>query len=124
MYLGSNRMSRLRLEFRTAVSKALVIVVVVVVVVAEASVVDTPATTMAVVATVVVTASEKFDSVLTLLLFTYKPVTQELNYYKDTKPKMSSLLVFNRVYRLEIQSVMLVFSTHHCELLPLKPSLL
>jgi hypothetical protein len=27
------------------------------------------------------------------------------------KPKMSSLLVFNRVYRLDIQSVMLVFST-------------
>jgi hypothetical protein len=32
---------------------------------------------------------------------------------------MSSLLVFNRVYRLEIQSVMLVFSTPCCELLPL-----
>ncbi len=31
--------------------------------------------------------------------------------YKDTKPEMSSLLVFNRVYRLEIQSVMLVFSS-------------
>jgi hypothetical protein len=30
------------------------------------------------------------------------------NIYKDTKPKMSSLLVFNR---LEIQSDMLVFST-------------
>jgi hypothetical protein len=31
---------------------------------------------------------------------------------------MSSLLVFNRVYRLEIQSVMLVlFSTHLCVLL-------
>jgi hypothetical protein len=27
--------------------------------------------------------------------------------------------VFIRVYRLEIQSVMLVFSTHLCELLPL-----
>jgi hypothetical protein len=36
---------------------------------------------------------------------------------------MSSLLVFNRVYRLEIKSVMLVFSTQHCELLPLLPSL-
>ncbi len=36
---------------------------------------------------------------------------------------MSSLLVFNRVYRLEIQSVMLVFSTQLCELLPLLPSL-
>jgi hypothetical protein len=31
------------------------------------------------------------------------------NNYKDTKPSMSSLLVFNRVYRLEIQSVMLAF---------------
>ncbi len=31
------------------------------------------------------------------------------NNYKDTKPSMSSLLVFNRVYRLEIQLVMLVF---------------
>ncbi len=34
-----------------------------------------------------------------------------LNNCKDTKPEMSSLLVFNRVYRLDIQSVMLVFST-------------
>jgi hypothetical protein len=32
---------------------------------------------------------------------------------------MSSLLVFKRVYRLEIQSVLLVFSTQLCELLPL-----
>jgi hypothetical protein len=31
--------------------------------------------------------------------------------------------VFIRVYRLEIQSVMLVFSTQLCELLPLYPSL-
>jgi hypothetical protein len=30
--------------------------------------------------------------------------------YKDTNPQLPSLLVFNRVYRLEIQSVMLVFS--------------
>ncbi len=30
--------------------------------------------------------------------------------------------VFNKVYRLEIQSVMLVFSTQVCELLPLFPS--
>ncbi len=34
---------------------------------------------------------------------------------------MSSLLVFNRVYRLEIQSVMLVFSIQLRELLPLQP---
>jgi hypothetical protein len=35
------------------------------------------------------------------------------NNYKDTKSEMSSLLVFNRVYRQEIHtpSVMLVFST-------------
>jgi hypothetical protein len=30
---------------------------------------------------------------------------------KTQNPKMSSLLVFSRVYRLEIQSVMVVFST-------------
>ncbi len=33
------------------------------------------------------------------------------NIYKDTKPYLSSLLVLNRVYRLEIQAVMLVFWT-------------
>ncbi len=31
--------------------------------------------------------------------------------YKDIKPWMMSLLLFNRVYRLEIQSVLLVFLT-------------
>jgi hypothetical protein len=35
---------------------------------------------------------------------------------------MLSLLLFYRVYRLEIQSVMLVFSTQLCELLPLQLS--
>ncbi len=34
-----------------------------------------------------------------------------LNNFKDTKPKILSLLVFTRVCRLEIQSVMLVFSS-------------
>jgi hypothetical protein len=34
-----------------------------------------------------------------------------LNTYKDTKPQMSSLLVLYRVYKLKIQSVMLIFST-------------
>jgi hypothetical protein len=38
---------------------------------------------------------------------------------KDTKPQMSPLLVCNRVYRLEIQSVMLVFSTQLFEILSL-----
>jgi hypothetical protein len=33
------------------------------------------------------------------------------NIYEDTKPQMSSLLMFKRVYKLEILSVMLVFST-------------
>jgi hypothetical protein len=37
-------------------------------------------------------------------------LTHGPNNYKDTKPCMSSLLVFSRVYRLEMQSVMLVFS--------------
>jgi hypothetical protein len=38
--------------------------------------------------------------------------------YEDTKSQMSSLLVFNRVYRLERQLVMLVFSTQLCEYCP------
>jgi hypothetical protein len=33
------------------------------------------------------------------------------NIYKDTKPYMSSLLAFNTVYRLEIESFILVSST-------------
>ena len=33
------------------------------------------------------------------------------NNHKDTKLEMSSLLVFNGIYRLKIQSVMLVFLT-------------
>ncbi len=37
---------------------------------------------------------------------------------------MSSLLVFYKVYSLEVQSAMLVFSTQLCEILPLYPSLL
>jgi hypothetical protein len=40
------------------------------------------------------------------VLITHVPII-----YKETKPQMSSLLVFNRVNRLMIQSVMLVFST-------------
>jgi hypothetical protein len=53
--------------------------------------------------------------------------------YIDTKAKCRHLKkltckgtlrqVFIRVYRLEIQSVMLVFSTHIYELLPISPSL-
>jgi hypothetical protein len=49
--------------------------------------------------------------------------------YTDTKEKCRHLIkftckgtlrqMFTRVYRLEIQSVMLVFSTQLCELLPL-----
>jgi hypothetical protein len=31
--------------------------------------------------------------------------------------------VFDRVYKIEIQSAMMVFSTQFCELLPLSPSL-
>jgi hypothetical protein len=41
--------------------------------------------------------------------------THELNNYKDTKP----YVVFTGVYRMEIESVILVFSTQLCELLPL-----
>ncbi len=41
-----------------------------------------------------------------------------LDIYKDTKLEVSSLLKFNRVYRLEIQSVMLVFSTGFVDYCP------
>jgi hypothetical protein len=50
-----------------------------------------------------------------ILEYFFKSVTDKKSYglinYLDTKPVMSSLLVFYRVYRLEIQSVMLLFST-------------
>jgi hypothetical protein len=50
----------------------------------------------------------------------YQNVTNYLRY-KDTKLNIvfDSLLMFNRVYRLVVQSVMLVFSTQLSELLPL-----
>jgi hypothetical protein len=38
--------------------------------------------------------------------------------YKDTKTKCRLYKVYSRVHRLEIQSVMLEFSTQLCELLP------
>jgi hypothetical protein len=60
-------------------------------------------------------------------------ITHGLTNYKDTKAKCRHLKklackgtlrqVFIKVYRLEIYSVMLVFSTQLCELLPLSPSL-
>ncbi len=46
------------------------------------------------------------------------------NNHKDTKLEMSSLLVFIRVYRLEIQSVMLVSSTVFVDYSPLTFSLI
>jgi hypothetical protein len=65
-----------------------------------------------------------------IISFIYK---NGLINYMDTKEKCRHLKkftykgtlwqVFIRVYRLEIQSVMLVFSTQLCELLPLSPSL-
>jgi hypothetical protein len=61
------------------------------------------------------------------------PPTHGLINYIDTRAKYRHVgkltskgilrQVFIRVYRLEIQSVMLVFSTQLCELLPLSPSL-
>jgi hypothetical protein len=59
--------------------------------------------------------------------------THGLINYKDTKTKCRGLKkltfkgslrqLFIRVYGLEIQSLMLVFSTQLCQLLPLLPSL-
>jgi hypothetical protein len=51
-----------------------------------------------------------------ILRYTHRP-----NIYKTPNP-MSSLLVFNRVCRLEILSVVLVFFDPSCELAPLQPS--
>jgi hypothetical protein len=49
---------------------------------------------------------------LIFLLAVYCPAIEPFRHglinYKDTKPSLSSLLVLKRVYRLEIQSVMLV----------------
>ena len=39
--------------------------------------------------------------------------------YKDTKTKCRLYWCLKRVYRLQMQEVMLVFSTQLCELLPL-----
>ncbi len=55
------------------------------------------------------TVNSEFPNVL-LTLRVYIGRGHEANIYKDPKSSMSSLLVFNRVYRLEILSVMLVFS--------------
>jgi hypothetical protein len=51
-----------------------------------------------------VDALEMYDSEASILLCMHGP-----NTYKDTKPYMSSLLVFNRVYRLEIVSHIGIF---------------
>jgi hypothetical protein len=59
-------------------------------------------------------------------------LTHELINYSDTKAKcrhpkkyckVTLRQVFISVYRLVIQSVMLVISTQLCEMLPLQPSL-
>ncbi len=66
------------------------------------------------------------------LFFTFKGQIHGLMNYIDTKAKchLKKLTctktlrqVFIRVYRLEIPSGMLIFSTQLCELLPLSPSL-
>jgi hypothetical protein len=43
----------------------------------------------------------------------------EPNYYKDTKPLMSYLLVFNKVYRLEYTLSRVGIFDPYCELAPL-----
>jgi hypothetical protein len=60
----------------------------------------------------------------------FQTLTHGLINYIDTKAKFRHLnkltflrQVFIRVYRLEIHSVLLVFSTQLCELLPLSPFL-
>jgi hypothetical protein len=46
-------------------------------------------------------------------------VNAKCRHLKNMTCKGTSQQVFIRVYRLEIQSIMLVFSTQLCELLPL-----
>ena len=52
-------------------------------------------------------------------LITYKDTKAKCRHLKKSTCKGILLQVFIRVYRLERQSVMLVFSTQLCELLPL-----
>jgi hypothetical protein len=52
-------------------------------------------------------------------LVTYIDTKAKCRHLKKLTCKGTLRPVFIRVYRLEIQSVMLVFSTQHCELLPL-----
>ena len=56
-------------------------------------------------------------------LINYIDTTAKCRHLKILTFKGTFRQVFIRVYRLEIQSVMLVFSTQLCELLPLLPSL-
>ncbi len=49
--------------------------------------------------------------------------TKAKGHLKKLTCKGTLRQVYNRVYRLEIQSVMLVFSTQVCEQLSLSPSL-
>jgi hypothetical protein len=54
----------------------------------------------------------------------YVDIKEKCNFLKKLTCKKGTLReMFIRVYRLEIQSVLLVFSTQLCELLPLQPSL-
>ncbi len=52
-------------------------------------------------------------------LINYKGIKAKCRYLKKLTSKGTLRHVFIRVYRLEIQPVMLVFSTYLCELLPL-----
>jgi hypothetical protein len=56
-------------------------------------------------------------------LINYIDTKAKCRHLKKLTCKVALREVFTRVYRLEIQSVMLVFSTRLCELLPLSPSL-
>ncbi len=55
-------------------------------------------------------------------LITCVDIKAKCRYLKKLTCEGTLRQVFNRVYRLDIQSVMLVFSTQLYELLPLKPS--
>jgi hypothetical protein len=69
-------------------------------------------------------SSTHLDMYLNHELINYKDTKATCRYLKKLAGKGTLRQVFIRFYTLEVQSVMLVFSTQLCELLPLSPSLL
>jgi hypothetical protein len=68
-------------------------------------------------------SDQQFDiAALVHRLSNYIKIISKCRHLKKLTCKESLRQVFNRVYRLQIQSFMLVFSIQLCELLPHSPS--